>query len=59
VKQLSGPCPGDNCPKLFDDGDSYVVQGEIVTALAVPDGEGAVRVPKAILDVLKGRPEQA
>jgi hypothetical protein len=57
VKQLSGPCPGDNCPKLFDDGDSYVVQGEIVTALAVPDGEGAVRVPKAILDVLKGRPE--
>ena len=29
MKQLSGPCPGDNCPKLFDDGDSYVVQGEI------------------------------
>jgi hypothetical protein len=51
MRQLSG-CTNDDCPKLFEDGDDYVVQGPI-DALGTPDGETAVRVPKAILDVLK------
>jgi len=51
MRQLSG-CTNDDCPKLFEDGDDYVVQGPF-EAITTPDGETAVRVPKAILDVLK------
>lgn len=52
MQQLSG-CPNDNCPKLFEDDDSYLVQGDQVETVTLPSGEAMVRVPKLILDVLK------
>lgn len=54
MQQLSG-CNNNDCPKLFEDGEDYIVQGPTVTpeVLTAPDGETAVRVPKAILDVIK------
>ena len=51
MRQLAG-CTNDDCPKLFEDGDDYIVQGA-VESITTPDGETAVRVPKSILDVLK------
>lgn len=54
MRQLSG-CNNNDCPKLFEDGEDYIVQGATVPTETVktPDGETAVRVPKAILDVIK------
>ena len=46
-------CSDRGCPAFYDDGESFLVQGyEATGALSadlVPDGEGVVRIPKALL----------
>ena len=55
--RLAGNCQGTNCPTIYrDDDGSYVVQGYTVTdtsELSLPPGEGAVRIPAALVDELR------
>ena len=54
--RISGSCQGTNCPTIYrDDDGSYVIQGDTVAAstdLPLPAGEGAVRIPAALVDEL-------
>ncbi|GAB4052732.1 hypothetical protein [Catellatospora paridis] len=49
-------CDDDNCPAVFDNGETYVIQGWRVTdpsVLAqlgvVPDGETVLEIPKRLV----------
>lgn len=48
--------PNGGCPQVWDDGDSYVVQGWRITDAAtlaligeVPEGEAVIRIPKRMM----------
>lgn len=50
------PCEEDECPKVWDDGDSYVIQGWRITDPAVlaevgeiPAHETVLRIPKRLM----------
>lgn len=54
-------CPNGNCPKVIDDGsDEVTVVGPTRTDVETPDGEGALRIPVAVIleaaDALRARP---
>lgn len=54
-------CPNGNCAKVIDDGsDEVTVVGPTSTDVETPDGEGALRIPVAVLleaaDALRARP---
>jgi hypothetical protein len=54
IRFLGGDTGGGGSPRLYQDGDDYLVQGYAVTEpdllaeLNVPDGEAVVRVPKSL-----------
>jgi hypothetical protein len=60
LRKLSGDqeCKSGTCPTLWgtEDGGRYVVQGyvvsdpEVLTQLALPEGESAVSVPAEVLE---------
>jgi hypothetical protein len=60
LRKLSGDsgCKSGTCPTLWgtEDGARYVVQGyvvsdpEVLTQLALPEGEAAVAVPAEVLE---------
>jgi hypothetical protein len=58
IRFLGGDTGGGGSPRLYQDGDDYLVQGYAVTEpqllaeLDVPDGEAVVRVPKSLLKYL-------
>lgn len=51
---LGGPTGGGGSPRLYQEGDDYLVQGYLVTEpqllaeLAIPAGEAVVRVPRSL-----------
>lgn len=51
---LGGNTGGDGSPRLYQDGDDFLVQGYIITdpetlmQLDIPAGETAVRVPRSL-----------
>jgi hypothetical protein len=54
IRFLGGDTGGGGSPRLYQDGDDYLVQGyavtepELLAELNVPDGEAVVRVPKSL-----------
>jgi hypothetical protein len=54
IRFLGGDTGGGGSPRLYQDGDDYLVQGYAVTEpqllaeLNVPDGEAVVRVPQSL-----------
>lgn len=51
MRHLVG-CEDGNCPKVKEDGDYLVFQGDTVPAEelgGLPDGESAVRIPRALV----------
>ena len=54
IRFLGGDTGGGGSPRLYQDGDDYLVQGYVVTEpellaeLNVPDGEAVVRVPPSL-----------
>jgi hypothetical protein len=46
-----GMCSYDNCPAVWDDGETVVVRGDLVDQVTVSrqDGEGVVRLPAAMV----------
>lgn len=62
-EKLIGGCGGGGCPTIYQeagDSESYYVQGynlnpQQLQSLAVPDGEGLVRIPKSLIQDLLQR----
>ena len=58
IRFLGGDTGGGGSPRLYQDGDDYLVQGyavtepELLAELNVPDGEAVVRVPKSLWQYL-------
>ena len=58
IRFLGGDTGGGGSPRLYQEGDDYLVQGytvtepELLAELNVPDGEAVVRVPKSLLKYL-------
>jgi hypothetical protein len=58
IRFLGGDTGGGGSPRLYQDGDDYLVQGyavmepQLLAELDVPDGEAVVRVPKSLLKYL-------
>jgi hypothetical protein len=54
LRFLGGDTGGGGSPRLYQDGDDYLVQGYTVTEpqllakLDIPDGEAVVRVPQSL-----------
>ena len=54
IRFLGGDTGGGGSPRLYQDGDDYLVQGyavtepELLAELDVPDGEAVVRVPTSL-----------
>jgi hypothetical protein len=50
MRKLSG-CSADNCPSMWEDGETVVVRGDLVDQAMVSrqDGEGVVRLPVAMV----------
>jgi hypothetical protein len=54
LRFLGGDTGGGGSPRLYQDGDDYLVQGYAVTEpqllaqLSIPDGEAVVRVPPSL-----------
>ena len=54
IRFLGGDTGGGGSPRLYQDGDDYLVQGyavtdpELLAELNVPDGEAVVRVPTSL-----------
>jgi hypothetical protein len=54
IRFLGGDTGGGGSPRLYQDGDDYLVQGyavtepELLAELNVPEGEAVVRVPKSL-----------
>jgi hypothetical protein len=45
-----GECGKDDCPNVYrTTSGSFVVQGDVSTAFAAPDGEGLVEIPEETL----------
>jgi hypothetical protein len=66
LRQVAGTCDDiETCPKVFDDGEHAVVQGDMVDAatrghLHLGPGETAVRLPRRlILDAARRLTENA
>ncbi len=61
IRFLGGDTGNGGSPRLYQDGDDYLVQGYAVTEpqllaeLNVPDGEAVVRVPSSLWKYLDGR----
>jgi hypothetical protein len=59
---LGGDTGSGGSPRLYRDGDHYLVQGYVVTdprllaELDIPDGETVVRVPSSLWKYLPARP---
>ncbi len=57
---LGGDTGGDGSPRLYRDGDDFLVQGyavndpETLNQLDIPAGEAAVRVPRSLWKYLPG-----
>ncbi|GHG64887.1 hypothetical protein [Streptomyces griseocarneus] len=50
--RLNGPnCDDDDCPNVYRDeaGGSVIVQGRLYRGFVVPEGEGLVEIPEAVL----------
>jgi hypothetical protein len=51
---LGGDTGGDGSPRLYRDGDDFLVQGYVITdpealgQMKIPAGETAVRVPRSL-----------
>lgn len=60
MRFLGGESGDDGSPRLYEDGDDYVVQGYVIEdstvlgQLRIPAGETAVRVPKSLMMYLPG-----
>ena len=60
IRFLGGDTGNGGSPRLYQDGDDYLVQGYAVTEprllaeLNVPDGEAVVRVPPSLWKYLTG-----
>ena len=58
IRFLGGDTGGGGSPRLYQEGDDYLVQGytvtepELLAELNVPDGEAVVRVPKSLVKYL-------
>jgi hypothetical protein len=58
LRFLCGTTGSGGSPRLYQDGDDYIVQGYAVTEpqllaeLHIPDGEAAVRVPRSLWNYL-------
>jgi hypothetical protein len=50
MQQIAG-CSYDNCPGVWDDGDTIVVRGDVVdqTTLDRDNHEAVVRLPRAMV----------
>jgi hypothetical protein len=54
IRFLGGDTGNGGSPRLYQDGDDYLVQGyavtepELLAELNVPDGEAVVRVPRSL-----------
>jgi hypothetical protein len=54
IRFLGGDTGNGGSPRLYQDGDDFLVQGyavtepELLAELNVPDGEAVVRVPKSL-----------
>ena len=54
IRFLGGDTGNGGSPRLYQDGDDYLVQGyvvadpELLAELSVPDGEAVVRVPPSL-----------
>jgi len=53
MRKIAQPdgCSYDNCPGVWEDGDSVVVRGDLVDQQTTTraDGEGVVRLPAAMV----------
>jgi hypothetical protein len=53
MQKVAGPvgCSYDNCPGVWEDGDTVVVRGDVVdrATLQRADGEAVVRLPRAMV----------
>jgi hypothetical protein len=56
MQQVSG-CNFDNCPGVWDDGETVVVRGDVVDAATLErnDGEAVIRLPRAMVLEAAGR----
>jgi hypothetical protein len=60
LRFLGGETGSGGSPRLYRDGEDYLVQGYVVTEpqllaeLCIPDGEAVVRVPPTIWKYLPG-----
>ena len=58
LRFLGGDTGGGGSPRLYQDGDDYLVQGyavaesELLAELSIPDGEAVVRVPRSLWNYL-------
>jgi hypothetical protein len=61
IRFLGGDTGNGGSPRLYQDGDDYLVQGYTVTEpqllaeLNIPDGEAVVRVPPSLWKYLSNR----
>jgi hypothetical protein len=56
VQQVGG-CSFDDCPGVWDDGETMVVRGGVVDAVTLErhDGEAVTRLPRALVLKAAGR----
>jgi hypothetical protein len=65
LRFLGGDTGGGGSPRLYQEGDDYLVQGYVVTEpqllaeLNIPDGETVVRVPCSLWAYLPVGPHEA
>lgn len=46
----NGECGADDCPNIYlTENGAFVVQGELFSGFAPPEGEGLVEIPESVL----------
>jgi len=55
--QQVGGCSFDDCPGVWDDGETMVVRGGVVDAVTLErhDGDAVMRLPRALVPKAAGR----
>jgi hypothetical protein len=51
MRKVGGDCYDNNCPGVWEDGETVVFRGDVVDAATLEhnDGEAVVRLPRAMV----------